>query len=740
LKANFKQTSFVSGEWSPRALGRTDLDRYEAALKRCRNAYPLPQGGVRRRPGTRYVDDALTTDAYGSILVPFVAGRDEAFIVEMADLQCRVRSPDGAIVATLTSPYAQADLASLDWAQADRTMWLFNGAHPIYRLQLFDGGVWALAEARFTSAPFGEFGRQINVTASLSSAAVGAGRTVLALASVFLPTDVGRGIIANSGLAVITAYNSPLNVTVEVTRAFASIALPADEWLIDVSPQTTCTPSAKDPVGTAITLTLAADGWRSDDVGSMVRINGGLCEITGYTSATVVAAVIVDELSATTAAPALAWGLLPPAWGKYPAWGYPRTGTMYQQRLIAAGSAKFPRTVWGSRLGEPLDFAIGTTDDRAFSFTLDGDESGPIAYVSAMQDLAVMTESGELSIRSGVEKPLTPTNIRVRPDSTHGSAAVRPLSVSGETIFVQRSGRKVRSHGYRYDVDRYSSPDITALAEHLLKPGVVWMSYQQEPDPIIWAGMADGSLLSCTVDRDQQPIVMGWARHETQGQFEAGAVIPSGDMDVLWVIVRRSIGGVEKRYLEYFDVAACPFHPDVATEPDYGLMVDCAAVIDNNPGFVSVTAAHLASADVEIVGDGSKLPAATVSGGGNLSLPRAVKRCIVGLSYDTEITLLPPELPPGAGSINSRPSRTARLTMRFVDTIGARVSNAAGGAALVPFQRLGSELLDQAPLPKTGVYSQVILGWDVDDETSITQAEPMPLHILSVIREHTGNT
>jgi hypothetical protein len=92
-------------------------------------------------------------------------------------------------------------------------------------------------------------------------------------------------------------------------------------------------------------------------------------------------------------------------------------------------------------------------------------------------------------------------------------------------MFVQRSGRKVRSFGYRYDFDGFSAVDITALSDHITASGVVWMAYQQEPDFLLWAVRADGKLLSCTIDRDQQPSVIAWALHETDGFVECVASI-----------------------------------------------------------------------------------------------------------------------------------------------------------------------------------------------------------------------
>src|SRR3546814_17749808 len=72
---------------------------------------------------------------------------------------------------------------------------------------------------------------------------------------------------------------------------------------------TTVTPSAKDPVGQEVTLTLAVAGWRDDDVGRFVRRNGGLLRITEKTSDTIVTAVIETELARVVAAPKLDWSL-----------------------------------------------------------------------------------------------------------------------------------------------------------------------------------------------------------------------------------------------------------------------------------------------------------------------------------------------------------------------------------------------------------------------------------------------
>ena len=80
-------------------------------------------------------------------------------------------------------------------------------------------------------------------------------------------------------------------------------------------------------------------------------------------------------------------------------------------------------------------------------------------------------------------------------------------------------------------------------------------AYQQEPETILWSVRKDGVLLSLTFLPSQE--ISGWARHTTAGEYRSVGVIPSTDAtsDTLWAIVKRTIGGVTKRYVEYFDPA-----------------------------------------------------------------------------------------------------------------------------------------------------------------------------------------
>jgi hypothetical protein len=805
-------TNFTAGELSPRLAGRVDIDRYANAAKYLLNCYPVIHGGALRRAGTLYIA-GTKTNAKKSRLIPFIQARDNAFMLEFGDLYMRVFKNGASLGYEVATPFTEAMLPDIDYVQSSDTMFLAHASVPLQRVRSFSDTSWDVSAAPFTTIPFDEQGYYPATTGTLSSASVGAGRTLTAGSAVFLPSDVGRQLVSGAGIGVVTAYTDSTHVTVTITVAFSGTALASGAWYLDVSPQAIVKPSAKDPVASIIDLsssmTRAADitlsaktgaitvtasagvfaagdvgkilyadsgvaaitvftdashvnattsadfasltyatggygitesAWRAEDVGKFVRINGGLVKITTFTSATAVKAQIVTALTGIVASPPLAWSMEAAVWSA--ANGYPRTVTLHEQRLIAAGSTKYPQTIWGSRTGEYTDFTKGVNDDDSFSFTIASDEINPISYVASLRNLIVLTYGGEFSLQGGIEKPITPTNVRIRPESAHGSKGVRPVLVGRESIYVQRAGRKVRAMGYQYNVDGYVSPDLSVLAEHITEGGVTMLAYQQEPDLILWGIRGDGALLSCTIDRDQS--VTGWARHYTDGAFESVATIPAGDREETWVIVRRTISGATVRYVERLDetfkpqlvsVVSATAYPPVPADTVYRCTVDCGKVIDNAIGQTVFTGlAHLEGKTVAILADGAVQPNQTVTGG-QITLSRLSYRTLIGLPFVSQIALLTPEIGTGTGTAQGSPMRTSDLTFRFLDTLGAKLIDGDGIDQTVAFRRFGPDVLDVVPVPFTGSTRIETLGWDLGkSEFTIEQDQPLPMHLLSVVR------
>ena len=106
VRATLNQTSFAGGEISPRAIGRTDIDRYGTALKRARNCHAVITGGVKQREGSLFVANAVGTAAGDSVLIPFVQGRDLAWLLEFSNNLIRVYASDGTFTGvTMATTY-----------------------------------------------------------------------------------------------------------------------------------------------------------------------------------------------------------------------------------------------------------------------------------------------------------------------------------------------------------------------------------------------------------------------------------------------------------------------------------------------------------------------------------------------------------------------------------------------------------------------------------------------------------
>lgn len=729
------QTNFTAGELSPLVRGRVDLQQYANGAQLIENAYPVIQGGVFSRPGTTY--RAQIKSNARARLVPFVRNRSTAYVQEWGAGYMRLFK-DGAAVGApdeLATPYTYNQVKAMDYAADADTAYL---AHPdVYpqRLRRFADDRWQIAACPFTAEPFSEVGTRPTANLTLSLKTVGAGRTATASAPTFLAADVGRAILSGPGIGVVTAYTDSTHVTIEITAEFDSTAVTSQTWTLDASPQTGCLPSAFEPVGASITLTLDDDGWRASEADGFVRINGGLCRITGIVSAKVANATIVKDLAAATKAPKLAWAVLTDQWSV--ATGYPRTVSLHQQRLIYASSTEYPQTVWGSRIAEPLDFTLGTDDDLAYSFTISSDDNNEITWLATARDLMALSAGCEYSLRGGVEKPITPTNVTITPQTDHGSAAVRPVQVRRETVFVQGAGKKLRGLSYRYDIDGYDAPDLLALAAHLVERdedtgeqlSIVDLCYQREPHGLLWAVRSDGKLLSCTLDRAQS--VVAWARHDVGGQVESICCVPSGASDVVYMIVKRTVDGSARRFLESIDMTTSSTRLSEVN----GMQLDCGVMLYDADGSTTWTHPQLVNTLVQVLADGNYMGEFTTNGAGQITLPRVAYSVQIGLPFRSAVLPVTPEVGTGTGTSSGQAMATADVTLRIAST-GPMWCNGQE----FPGREFGVEVLDKPQPLTTGLVNVSEWGWEKGtSDLLIERRLPFPMKLLNIIRTMTIN-
>lgn len=718
-RVNATQTNFTAGEISPRVLGRVDISKYQNGADTLENAYVMVHGGAVRSPGSRFIR-ATKTSAKRSRIIPFVFSADVAYALEFGDLYMRVYK-DRAVVGApyeIATPYTEADLADLNYVQSADTMFLVHPGYAVRRLTRYGDASWKLAAQRFTVEPHDEIGQKPATTITLG-AVTGTGITATAAANAFQPSDVGRPLSSGVGFATIVGYTSALIVTVDIIDDFAATALASGAWTLEESPKAELTPSGTITLGGVATLTLASGGWRNDaqvsDIGRYVHVNGGVVEITAYTSATAVDGTVRRALTGTTAAPSDSWSLESKVWNSTN--GYPRAATLYEQRLVLAGSTAFPNTVWASSPRIYDDFCVGAADDDGLAFELVSDQQNPIRQLAPLSHLVPLTFGNIFSMRGGVEKPLTPSNVRAKDEQGFGAANVRPVKVGNEALYVQRARRRIRSLSYRVDLDAYSAPDISILSEHVTKSGIVDMAYVQEPESIVAMVRTDGVLVFLTINREQE--VLAWTPGKTGGIYESVCAIPYGDADQLWCIVQRTVNGSTVRYVEVIEFAR---------EPDDNLQSDSCVVATGAASTTWSGFSHLEGETVSVRGDDIVFTDVEVSGG-QIVLPRAVESIEAGLPYTTTIVTLPPEIQLPEGSVVGRPVSISDVTVKLYRTIGGKIEGEQ-----MPFRRF-PVTLDASIEPFTGDKRVSVKGWARGRQLTIVQDQPLPLCVLAIAKK-----
>lgn len=470
--------------------------------------------------------------------------------------------------------------------------------------------------------------------------------------------------------------------------------------------------------GTARRLLASPDGrvFRATDVGKIISLNGGIVEITSVPNNSTANGTILRPLTSIIPVGANAWTMESPAWN--PRKGYPRAVTINKQRLLFGGSQGYPQNVWASRIQEYLNFQFGTNDDDAFRFELDGPRNSPIRHLVPARQMLVLTEADEMSLKGGQEKPITATNIQKTDESTVGSSAVRPVKVGNEMLFVQAAGKKISAIGYRYEIDGFSSPDRTVFASHITGMGVTQLAHQKEPDSQLYGVRADGQMAVCAYDVEQE--VTGWARWITQGAYESIATIPTALGEDAYSVVRRTIGGATRRYVEVFD-------------PD--MLVDCGISGTDPDGRATWTGlGHLEGQVVQAWADGAYMGEYTVASGA-VTLTRPAKSVQIGLGFTCLVEMLQPESGGNGTTAQGSQVHVNEVILRVLDTTAAVINGQE-----IEFRRFGAELLDLPPPVFSGDVRKTTLSDEIFRTSQIiTQPLPLPFHLLDVIRRVTIN-
>jgi hypothetical protein len=246
------------------------------------------------------------------------------------------------------------------------------------------------------------------------------------------------------------------------------------------------------------------------------------------------------------------------AWGTAPGAIYPYKTAFFRNRLVWAGEQQVFASVTGDYGSHAVDTQGLILADNAISMTLAVGNVDKVRWMSASDVLLVGTAGSEIAIEEvTTTQAFGPENFKFTIQSAEGSREVDPVLVEDSVLFVRIGGRRIMELRFDIQADAWVPRDMNVLYPEIAKVGIVEMSYQKEPDNVIWCVLKDGGLIGMTYNREQN--VFGWHRHPIAGpsaKVKSVQVIsgPAGDVDDVWMIVERNLPSANSRILaEDFD-------------------------------------------------------------------------------------------------------------------------------------------------------------------------------------------
>jgi len=316
--------------------------------------------------------------------------------------------------------------------------------------------------------------------------------------------------------------------------------------------------------------------------------------------------------------------------------GYPRVATFFDDRLWMGGSKSAPDLVVGSQTGAYEKFAQRTPtnevlDDSAIVVRLNSRRLSKIMWLEDDEKgLLVGTGSREWVISpTQADLGITARNIKARSSSARGSAFVEPVKIDRQVLYTQLARRTVREYVFVFEADGYKSPSMSLFSSHLGSIRFAEMAYTSEPHSILWLRRDNGSVVSLTYNRDEN--VIGWQTHDFDGVVESMSSIPSDTtkQDTLWLVVRRVINGVSKRYIEKL-MRFWDFDSVISTAH----YVDCGLRYVGTPISTLYGLQHLEAKPVVGLIDNIPFGPITVHDG-KIDLPYEGSNIVVGVDFDS---------------------------------------------------------------------------------------------------------
>lgn len=402
---------------------------------------------------------------------------------------------------------------------------------------------------------------------------------------------------------------------------------------------------------------------------------------------------------------------------------YPAATSYFEQRRVFAGSNNDPQTAWLTRSGSDQNMAqsFPLRDDGPFDFKVASREATQIKHIVPLEDLLLFSGFVVWRVFSVTSDALTASSTIVRPVVYTGTTNVQPASTGKSILFEEaRSGHIVEIR-YSWQQNGYDVKDTSLMAPHLFDGYTMRdLSFSSGRLKTAWVPRSDGVLLGMTYIPEQE--VLAWHWHDTSGgTFESVATIQEGTDDGVYFIVKRTINSRIVRYIERLKLTSTTVLAD-------SFYVDAGLVYSGVATSTISGLYHLEGAVVSILADGAEHAQKTVTSG-SIALDTTASKVIVGLPITADIVTLPP-MNEIAGLVLGQEKNVTRVSLRVVSS--SSLFAGTSFTKLREFKQQTTEPFGSPPSLITGSLTVTVDGaWNKEAQVYMRHVKPLPLKILS---------
>jgi len=655
---------------------------------------------------------------------------------------------------SLPSPWLENDLKYIKYDQSEDVVYLSCKGYESYKIIRYGTTSWGLQKLLISDGPF----RIINVDKTqLTPSALTGDITLTAsnslfdvghVGALFRIASYGQKVTANiggggqftddikvTGIGTERLFNIDITGTwvgtVTLQKSFDEGGTWSDVTSYTVNTSTTYNDGSDNQIiyyrigiKTGDYTSGSATTELSYDRGSI----NGIVRVVGVTSSTVADCIVLSDLGSLTSSENWYEG----EWSTYR--GFPSANALHEGRLVFGGVGKVFFSV--SDVYESFD-ETGEGDSIAFTKTIPSGPTETVNWLLSLKRLLVGTERDEWYVRStSFDEALTSANANMKTTSTLGSNYVQARKIDNVGVFVHSSGTRAYKSGYTIESDDFRTEDISKLIPEFLSIGVVRTAVQRVPDTRVHHILSDGTAVIYL--HDELEDIKSWWTLSTDGVIEDVFVSPSLDEDIVYYCVKRTINGVDKRYLEKYAFE------DECIGGTLSKQADSFITYSGAPTSTISGLSHLEGENVIVWGDGKDLSPDDSNGvqqtytvtSGQIILSESISEAVVGLPYTAQYKSVKLGFPTALGTSLLQEKNIYSLGIVAINTHNKGIMYGPDFSILDDLPRME----DFDVVDSDTVYSDYDADmfefdgdWGTDSRICLQAKAPRPANILAVV-------